>query len=100
MKSPKILCFIPVILFGFCIFSLIVIVIFESTLNGSGIYDFFAIIGIVLFFIGWLPAFCLSLAAIIISTRKKIKKYMVFSVVDIIISVLWFIIMFMGVMSV
>ena len=103
MKSPKNLCFIPVILLSLCILSLIMAAILEFPLNRSGIYELFAMLGIILLFIGWLPAFCFSLAALIISTRKQIKKYIEFAVVDIVISVLWFILslmMFMGGMSV
>lgn len=102
MKSPKILCFIPVILLGLCILSLIMAAILEFPLNRSGIYELFAILGIFLLFIGWLPSFCFSLAALIISTRKMMKKYKEFAIVDIVISVLWFLfsmLLFMGGMS-
>lgn len=103
MKSPKNLCLIPVILLSLCILSLIMAAILEFPLNRSGLYEFFAVIGFVLLFIGWLPSFCLSLAALIISNRTKIKKYIEFAIVDIVISVLWFLfsmLLFMGGMSV
>ena len=103
MKSPKNLCFIPVILLSLCILSLIMAAILEFPLNRSGIYELFAMLGIILLFIGWLPAFCFSLAALIISIQKMMKKYKEFAIVDIVISVLWFILsmlMFMGGMSV
>ena len=103
MKTLKILCLIPLILLALGILSFCLACILETPLNRSGIYELFAILGILLLFIGWLPAFCLSLAALLISTRKQMRKYIEFAVVDIVISVLWFILsmlMFMGGMSV
>ena len=103
MKTLKILCLIPLILLALGILSFCLACILETPLNRSSLYEFFAVIGLVLLFIGWLPSFCLSLATLIISTRKQMRKYIEFAVVDIVISVLWFILsmlMFMGGMSV
>ena len=103
MKTLKILCLIPLILLAFGILSFCLACILETPLNRSGIYELFAVLGILLLFIGWLPSFCLSLTALIISTRAKIKKYIEFAIVDIVISVLWFLfsmLLFMGGMSV
>ena len=99
MKSPKNLCLIPVILLGWSILSFLIAVILEFPTSRSGIYELFAMLGIILLFIGWLPSFCISLAALIISRRQKIKKYVEFAIVDIVISVLWFLfsmLLFMG----
>ncbi len=99
MKTLKILCLIPVILLGCSILSFLIAVILEFPTSRSGIYELFAMLGIILLFIGWLPAFCISLAALIISRRQKIKKYLEFAIVDIVISVLWFLfsmLLFMG----
>ena len=99
MKTLKILCLIPVILLGWSILSFVIAGILEFPTSRSGIYELFAMLGILLLFIGWLPAFCISLAALITAKLQKTKKYIGFAIVDIVISVLWFLfsmLLFMG----
>ena len=103
MKTVKTLCFIPVILLGLCLLSLGLASVLEFPLERSGLYLFFGIIGIGLLFFASIPSFCVSVVALIIAVRRKLKRFIGFAITDIVISILWLFLasmLFIGGMSV